>query len=373
MKVLSMLPVAGLALSFTLSVCAQEMSAIGPTMPGVKAIPTHAVSTNLAGVYAFTQPPANFNPLTASADELKAWGYPPRPGVSEGEAALVRWKEAVNPAFQRQVPDLVRTDGVYHRQATGVKVLPGRSNGTAVSSSNWSGFALVPSSGAAAYYSIAGRWTVPTVKQPKGTCSGGWDYSSQWVGLGGFNDADLLQAGSAANVFCDIGNSIPEYFPWLEWLPESELVLYQNAANSTLFPFAPGDYLNVTVWATNFSGSASTTGNLHFIDVTQGWSVSLTFSAASVGGSEVTGNSAEWIVERTEVNSTLATLPNYFADPWWYTIASDRNSVAHYPNNTGAATAYNITMLDDSNAPVSFVDVFGWDSLWFFPEGSAVK
>lgn len=355
------------------AIFAQEPSAVSPTTPGTRAIPSHSVRTNMPGVYAFTQPPAGFNPLAATADELKAWGYPPRPGASDSPAALARWVEAVNPDLHRQVPDLVRTDGVYHRPATGVKVLPGRYNTTPASSGNWSGFALVPNNGTQPYYSVSGRWTVPTVKQPKGTCTGGWDYSSQWAGIGGFNDADLFQAGSAANVFCDIGNSIPEYFPWLEWLPASELVLYQNVSTNTLFPFQPGDYLNVTVWATNFSGGASTTGNLHFVDVTQGWGVSLTFSAASVGGSQVTGHSAEWIVERTEVNGSLATLPNYFADPWWLTTAIDLGSVSHYPGNPGAATAYNITMLDNSNAPVSYVAAFGWDSLWFFPEGSAVK
>jgi hypothetical protein len=335
----------------------------------------HVVRTNWPGVYAFTQPPADFDPLTASQGDLEAWGYPPRPGLSEGAQALAHWSEAANPALRREVPDLVRTQGVYHRPVTGLEVVPSSSNYKAATatSNNWSGYALVPAAGAQALYSVSGRWTVPTVKQAPGTCSGGWDYSSEWAGIGGFNDGFLLQAGSAANVFCDIGGNIPEYFPWLEWLPESQLVLYQNASTSTLYPFAPGDYLIVTVWATKFTSGVSKTGNLNFADVTQGWSVALTFTAASVGGSEVTGQSAEWIVERTEVNGSLATLPDYVANPWWSTTALDLGAVAHYPGSPGTATAFNITMLDNGSAPVSFVDLFGKNALWFFPEGSAVK
>ena len=100
-------------------------------------------------------------------------------------------------------------------------------------------------------------------------------------------------------------------------------MLYKNASTNTLYPFAPGDYLIVTISVTNFASGVSTSGRLSFADVTQGWSVSLTFTAASLGGSEVTGQSTEWIVERTEVGGALATLPDYVANPWWSTKALD--------------------------------------------------
>ena len=53
--------------------------------------------------------------------------------------------------------------------------------------------------------------------------------------------------------------------------------------------------------------------------------------------------------------------------------ALDLGASAHFPGSPGGSKAYNITMLDDSNAKVSFVDLFGKDALWFFPEGSATK
>ncbi len=238
------------------------------------------------GVFAFTQPPANFDPRAASDDELASWGYPPRPNALEGPAAQANWLTQVSRPLQRVVPDLVSRPDTYNRQLSGLKINPKVVNGPIpADSSNWSGFALTAGVDQQPFSTVIGRWTVPTVKQAPGTCSGGWDYSSQWVGLGGFNDAYLLQAGSATNVFCDIGQNITEYFPWVEWLPASELVIYKNAATYTLYPFAPGDYLEVSVFAKNFSGGVSTTGYLTYADVTQGWSFTLSFSAASVGGS----------------------------------------------------------------------------------------
>jgi hypothetical protein len=352
---------------------AQSADASNPS----KAPSPHAVKTNMPGIYAYTQPPADFNARTASQQELASWGYPPRPAASEGATALARWLDEVNPAMQRVVPDLVRREGIYHRPAEDLKVAAtgARNAPITATSGNWSGMAILPVEGGQPFYSVSGRWTVPTVKQAPGSCSGGWDYSSQWVGLGGFNDQFLFQAGSAANVFCDIGNNLPEYFPWIEWLPESEIVIYKNAATETLYPFAAGDYLIVTVWApaASWSGGVSTTGNLSFQDVTQGWTFSLATTAAALGGSEVTGQSAEWIVERTEVNGELATLPDYVSNPWYLTKATDLGAVIHYPGAPGTSTAYNVTMLDNSDLPYSFVDLFGKDALWFFPEGSAVQ
>ena len=333
--------------------------------------PEHAVPTNIPGIYAFPQPPKGFDPSTASAKALAEWGYAPRPAPSEGPETLNRWMDSVGPAMHRVIPQLAPRPGAYNLPVRGLQITGRGVNSTAATSANWSGYALA--NGTQPFYQVTGRWTVPPVQQAPKTCSGGWDYSSQWVGIDGFNNQDLLQAGSAANVFCDVGNNIAEYFPWIEWLPASELVLYKTASTSTLYPFAPGDYLTVTVWATNFSGGASTTGNVQFSDITQHWIASLTFSAASVGGSQVVGQSAEWIVERTQVNGSFATLPNYTADPWVMTSATDLGSTVYYPGRVSAATAYNITMQDNNNANVSKVDIFGPDSLWFYPEGSATQ
>jgi hypothetical protein len=356
--------IAAVALGFgaTISVAAEGLHSPAPP---------HTVPTNVSGVYAFTQPPASFDPKSASDRELAEWGYRARPKATEGPAEQARWEQEVK--LQRVVPYLERREGIYHQPVSGLTLdahQPGRN--IAATSGNWSGIALVPGSGAQPYSTVRANWIVPTVQQAPGTCSGGWDYSSQWVGIGGFNDSFLLQAGSAANVFCDIGGNVPEYYPWVEWLPAAETVLYANSSHA-LLPFVPGDYLTVNVTATNWSGGVSKNGTLQFLDVTQGWGVSLTFTAASLGGSEVTGQSAEWIVERTDVNGSFATLPDYVTVPWTFTWTKDLGATFHYPNLPGNSTVYQITMLDDSSLDVSYVDVVGPQALWFYPEGSATQ
>jgi len=348
--------------------------ALAATASEAQASSLHVVPTNWPGVYAFTQPPADFDPLTASPGELESWGYPRRPSPEEGPDALARWSTAVSPALTRKIPELAKLEGVSHRPATRLTVRSQSTKAVAADASNWSGFALVPAKSAPAFDSVSGRWVLPTVKQPADQCLGGWDYSSQWVGMGGISDADLLQSGSEADVFCDLpGNNVAEYFPWIEWLPGPTLVLYENVATNTLFPFVPGDYLIVTVTATKFSGGASKNAVVNFADVTQGWSVAITFTAAAVGGSKVTGSSAQWILERPEVGSTLATLPDYFVDAWQYSAAEDMSSAVYYPGAPGTATVYDITMLDDSDKPISYANLYGRAVLWFFAEGSATK
>jgi hypothetical protein len=323
----------------------------------------YAVETNLHGVFAYTQPPAGFNPSTASAADLKLYGYPARPAANESAKALARWAKIVNPALRRVVPQLLHTN-IYHRPAAGVVI----QNSGRVTSGNWSGYALVQKK--PAFTSVAGSWIVPTVQQAFGTCSGGTDYSSQWVGIDGFANFSLLQAGSDADAFCAGGTTTTDYYPWIEWLPEAELELTEQ--NGSPLPFARGDYVIVVVTATNFSGGESTNGELLYTDVTQNWQISGAFTAADLGGSFVVGQSAEWIVESPEVGGAISNLANYVADPWFDAAATDLKNATHLPGSSKKATSYAITMLDGSGIPISFVDLFGTETLWFFDENSAL-
>src|SRR5208282_690543 len=274
-----------------------------------------AVETNIHGVYAYTQPPAGFDPMTASAAELKLYGYPQRPAANESAKVFAQWAMVVNPALKRVVPQLLRTN-IYHRPASGMVI---QNSGKTISFSNWSGYGLVQKK--PAFTSVAGSWIVPTAQQAFGTCSGGSDYSSQWVGIDGFSNDEAFQAGSDIEAYCSGGTTETEYNPWIEWLPATELEFVQSNGNP--FPFAPGDYLNVIVTATDWSGGESVNGTLVFTDFTQNWQVSAAVTAAELGGTFVVGQSAEWIVERPEVGGSLATLANYVTDPWFGTTAKD--------------------------------------------------
>ncbi len=97
-----------------------------------------AVETNIHGVYAYTQPPAGFDPMKTSAAELELYGYPPRPAANEPAKAFARWATITNPALTRVVPQLLRTK-IYHRPASGLVI----QNSRQAASYNWSGYALV--------------------------------------------------------------------------------------------------------------------------------------------------------------------------------------------------------------------------------------
>jgi Peptidase A4 family len=328
-----------------------------------------AVETNIKGVYAYTQPPAGFDPTVAPVAELELYGYPPRPAANAPASAVREWNTVTNPTLQRVIPKLATTN-MYNLPARKL-TLDAKSNTGEYY--NWSGFALSHKS--PAFTSVTGRWTVPTVKQAANTCTGGWDYSSEWVGIDGFNNSLLFQSGSAANAYCDTGATGLEtttgYFPWIEWLPAAEYIL--EYSNGALLPFEAGDYVIVTVTATGWSGGESKNGKVVFSNVTKSWQISLSTSASALHGTYVIGNSAEWIVERTTVNGEYATLPNYVADPWWDTIATDVDGKTYTPASPGTGTtSTNITMVTSSKVPISYVDLFGSDALWFFPEGPAV-
>ena len=172
-----------------------------------------AVETNIKGVYAYTQPPAGFDPAVAPAAELELFGYPPRPPANAPASAVREWTAVANPTLQRVIPQLLKTN-IYHRPAQNLRL---NEKAATATSSNWSGFALSHTS--PAFSSVTGRWTVPTVKQAANTCTGGTDYSAEWIGIDGFSNSQLLQSGSEANAHCASRSTTQEYYPWLEWLP----------------------------------------------------------------------------------------------------------------------------------------------------------
>jgi hypothetical protein len=140
---------------------------------------------------------------------------------------------------------------------------------TAVTSSNWSGYAA--SGGTGAFTSVSANWTEPT-----GHCSGSGDqYSAYWVGLDGYTSQTVEQTGS--EVDC-IGGS-PQYYAWWE--------MYPGASHNFSNTVAPGDSFSASV---TYAGGSSYT--LKISDNTQDWSHTLSESLSSGKRS-----SAEVIVE----------------------------------------------------------------------------
>jgi hypothetical protein len=327
-------------------------------------------------------PPAGFNAFAASNEELQHYGFPPRPDRAKDPAAYAFWSSLVTLPVKRIVPKQQATT-VYNSPAIVNEVNQQRPHnltiptGTAIS--NWSGYADVAPIGHYPFRPdntyVYGSFVVPVAQQAYGTCNATNDYASFKVGIDGWNNSEMLETGVEADASCSGGTTTAYYSGWYEWYPAPEIRISSPAV-------APGDRIVAYVWNTT-----RTLGNYYMANLSQNTATSVEFSAPN--GTQLDGNSVEWIVERPFVGRRLTTLTNYVASPWFYAFAL--TAAGHYyaaglPTGT---TSYSLTMTDDSNNDISYCgatpenkmiyvsptqDIKSWhgSDLWCFDEGSAL-
>jgi hypothetical protein len=197
--------------------------------------------------------------------------------------------------------------GLYHVPIIGKVTLPGvlgsllggrNADGlrraTAVSSSNWSGYADTNDT----YNSVSSSWTEPTVNCANSNSGldgilslsnllgGPGAASAFWVGLDGYNSTSVEQLGTDSD--CDSGT--PSYYAWYEMYPNPSVRLPSQ------YPVKPGDQMTALVAA----NSAGTSFTLEIKDATAGW----TFSTTQTG-SGFARSSAEVIAEAPSSCSVL--------------------------------------------------------------------
>ena len=148
------------------------------------------------------------------------------------------------------------------------------------SSSNWSGYAVT----GAGYTAVTGSWTVQTVSRTKKA-----SYSSQWVGIDGFNNSSLIQTGTESDYF----QGAAHYDAWWEILPAAETVIPS-------LPVRPGDVMSASV-----SRNADSTWTVTISDNTTHGSFTTIQSYSGPG------TSAEWIEEAPTVGGHIAPLAHY--------------------------------------------------------------
>ena len=189
------------------------------------------------------------------------------------------------------------------QETHGLHTLTHRS-ATTVSSSNWSGYAAVGSSGE--FTSVSSSWVQPTL-----TCTSKTTYSSFWVGLDGYSNSALEQTGTEAD--CIGGRA--EYGAWWEVLPAAE-----SAYSVTV---KAGDSLTATV-----KDNGNGTFTMTLADSTEGWTKTTTHA----GSSGYQDSSAEVIAEATEVNGAIAQLSN-FGSVTFKNSTADGTSLGSYSPN----------------------------------------
>jgi Peptidase A4 family len=160
---------------------------------------------------------------------------------------------------------------------------------TNFASTNWSGAVMTAHSGES-FSTVSAEWVVPKVTQVPIESVKTTDIS-EWVGIDGFNSADVCQAGVMEVVHTSAnGQQTITCSAWDEWYP----AVSQNIPAAS-FHVKPGDTVSVTV---ETAGAHATEATFIFHDETTGKSYET--SLAAPAGTSLVGNSAEVVVETPE-------------------------------------------------------------------------
>lgn len=142
---------------------------------------------------------------------------------------------------------------------------------------NWAGY--VSTTGP--YSSVGASWVVPTATSSSVAAD------ATWVGIGGVNSQDLIQAGTQGT---DLGNGVVQYIAWYELLPAG-MVQIPLTIN-------PGDSMTISI-----AQQTSNTWTISFRDNTTNQNYITTVNYTS------SESSAEWIEEMPTLAITNSFVP----------------------------------------------------------------
>ena len=165
----------------------------------------------------FPLPPENFDPLTASKEELKHFGLPLEPDPDRQPALHAFWRRMYKPPLEFApvkfaFKNIARLTTVNHRQrALGLRT-------RRQTSPNWSGAYIKPRDGQV-FTAIWGQWQVPTPSVPPAEVGEGRYYRcSTWIGLDGqrrYYQSSLPQLGTEQSINDATGTR--EFSAWWQW------------------------------------------------------------------------------------------------------------------------------------------------------------
>ena len=268
---------------------------------------------------------------TAAATTIEMWrmtyhdGYDWKEEQSaRNEYMLVRqggaWKIQSDdqPAAVGQPAPTTRTD-------PGVPAVAAASSST---SSNWSGY----SASGGNFTSVSGTWTVPTVS----AAVQGAD--ATWVGIGGLDTNDLIQAGTQATVS---GGEVA-YEAWIEMLPASSrpVSLSVSAGDSVTVTITQKAAVDWTIALEN-----NTTG--------QRYTTTVTYRSSNA--------SAEWVQEAPSAGRGVIPLDD-FGTVSFSGVTAVRDGKTLDLKSLGAQA---ITMINGSRQPLAQPSILGADGQSF--------
>jgi hypothetical protein len=242
----------------------------------------------LSYITTYDAPPVDFDPTIAEPRLLRRHGIPRRPHAVKEPHLKAIWDNAFasKPKFIKAEVAIDRE--MAKRKSAVMKKKPAIPKKAAInkkaktdkfSPSGWAGVVVpVGFNPPEPVVSVYGEWFIPNItpiaNEPQQAETVGF-----WVGIDGFGNNQVLQAGTAATIS---GNNVNNWV-WTEWWPLPPIQV-------TNFPIKPGDYITVLVCANQpnhgFCSMMNKTTNL----VT---SIGIT----PPNGVTSIGATAEWIVE----------------------------------------------------------------------------
>lgn len=200
------------------------------------------------GVRLFESPPQGFDPLRASARELRAYGYPPRPDELQRPKAYAQWQQLLSRPLRMIRPEFVLVSGRYPPVRPVDRPPSPPLDPPVVTDPRWSGVVASDSPPSEDVAFVSGQWTVPNVFPTENESGGS---CASWVGIGGrfggggFGDVfSLIQAGTDQDVIAFLGEQRTTYPRW-EWIPSGP-----NSGGKAISNLAvsPGDVVVCSIW-----------------------------------------------------------------------------------------------------------------------------
>ncbi len=157
-----------------------------------------------------------------------------------------------------------------------------------ISAQNWAGYLVATdlTNPQPNVVGVNGSWVVPSVADV------GVDaFSAVWVGIGGQFEAALIQVGTEQ----DFTGGAPSYSAWYEMLPN-------DAVTIDSMQVSPGDRMEASI---NLVDPAGNVWSVAIVDLSSGQSFqsNLTYNSGQ--------SSAEWIVERPDINNAISVLADF--------------------------------------------------------------
>lgn len=278
-------------------------------------MPKIALDGNIV-VRTFTPPPSGFDPLTASQFDLLKHGFPARPDhiphfkLYEKVFGQMRGRfRYVEPTFKVNANRPTDTSKRLPPKRADVKPLTG-----VETKAIWSGSIVRPPTGQSVRW-VTGGWTIPNVSSPS---DGLTYYAALWIGIGGASDEDLLcQVGVILDVTTTGSKVTRDCTAWFMWAPNFYGIQAVN------LPVTVGDSVAATICT---AGAGATEATIFIANLTSGHVTSFLTSAPE---GTLSGDCAEWVVERPVAGGQIDLLANYVN-----VFFSDCLAVSYLPDGT---------------------------------------